>query len=59
MGVQSVRIIHRKDGMYDAYDRMSGKWIFSFHSPDNVFDWLSKKNLVQIDFIDEYVLGGE
>lgn len=49
----AVRIIHRKDGMYDVYGRVSGKWLLSENSADNIFSWLSGKPCVFIDFIDE------
>ena len=49
----TVRIIHRRDGMYDVYDRATGKWIISRHSPDNILSWLSEKTIVNIDFVDE------
>ena len=49
----AVRIIHRRDGMYDVYDRATGKWIISYHSPDNILSWLSEKTIVNIDFVDE------
>lgn len=49
----TVRIIHRRDGMYDVYDRSTGKWIISRRSPDNILSWLSEKTIVNIDFVDE------
>lgn len=49
----TVRIIHRRDGMYDVYDRATGKWIISRRSPDNILSWLSEKTIVNIDFVDE------
>ena len=49
----NVRIIHRENGMYDVYDRATGKWLFSRNSPDNIFTWLSCKSYVTIDFVDE------
>jgi hypothetical protein len=51
-----IRIIHRKDGVYDVYDRTSGKWLFSRTSADNVFSWLSWQQFVLIDFVDEEFL---
>lgn len=51
--ILAIRIIHRKDGMYDVYDRATGRWLASYLSPDNVFEWLSMKKLVYIDFVDE------
>lgn len=49
----TVRIIHRRDGMYDVYDRATGKWIISRRSSDNILSWLSEKTIVNIDFVDE------
>lgn len=51
--MMNIRIIHRKDGVYDIYDRVTGKWIMSRNSADNVFSWLSCKPHVTIDFVDE------
>ena len=53
-----IRIIKRKNNMYDLYDRVNGKWLVSYSSPDNVFAWLSEQKVVNIDFVDE-VLEGE
>ncbi len=50
-----IRIILRKDGVYDVYDRASGKWMFSTGSADNVFSRLSKMSCIQIDFVDETI----
>ena len=55
----NVRIIHRKDGVYDIYDRVTGKWIMSRHSADNVFSWLSCEPHITIDFIDEMYGGAD
>ena len=51
--MMNIRIIHRQDGVYDIYDRVTGKWIMSRRSPDNVFSWLSCEPHVTIDFVDE------
>lgn len=49
-----LRIIHRRDGMYDVYNGMFGQWLFSYGSADNVFSQLAKyERLMQIKFIDE------
>ena len=48
-----IRIIKRKNNMYDLYDRVNGKWLVSYSSPDNVFAWLSEQKVVNIDFVDE------
>ena len=53
-----IRSIKRKNNMYDLYDRVNGKWLVSYSSPDNVFAWLSEQKVVNIDFVDE-VLEGE
>ena len=51
-----LRIIHRKDGMYDVYDKTSDKWLFSYLSADNVFSQLAKYGQsVQIKFVDEFI----
>lgn len=55
----AIRIIHRKNGMYDVYDVASGKWIMSRNSADNIFAWLSKQRAVNIDFIDEMSYKGK
>ena len=31
-----LRIIHSKDGIYDVYDKISAKWLFSRANADNV-----------------------
>lgn len=51
----AIRIILRKDNVYDVYDRASGKWLFSTAAAENVFSRLSKMPCVQIDFVDEQV----
>ena len=48
-----LRIVHSKDGVYDVYDRTSGKWLFSKMSADNVLLQLAKYGLIQVEFIDE------
>lgn len=55
----SVRIIHRKNGMYDVYDRASGRWLLSRHSADNIFSWLSHQPCVRIDFVDDGIDGDD
>ena len=52
-----IRIIKRKNNMYDLYDRANGKWLVSYLSPDNVFTWLSEQNVINIDFVDEVLEG--
>lgn len=50
----ALRIIHkRKDDIYDVYDMLSGEWLFSRSSADNVFEELSKYQFVTIEFVDE------
>lgn len=51
--MMNIRIIHRQDGVYDVYERATGKWIMSRNSADNVFSWLNCKPHVTIDFVDE------
>ena len=48
-----VRIIKRKDGVYDIYDETEGKWLQSYASADNVLDWLSERQLALLDFKEE------
>ena len=55
----AIRIIHRKDGMYDVYERSTGKWLFSRYSADNVFSWLAEIKYVWIDFVDEQNEGAD
>lgn len=52
-----IRIIKRKNNMYDLYDRANRKWLVSYSSPDNVFAWLSEQKVVNIDFVDEVLEG--
>lgn len=49
----TLRIIHSKDGMYDIYDKESGKWLFSRMCSDNVFEKLAKYDTVKVEFVDE------
>lgn len=49
----TLKIIHRKNDMYDVYDKESGEWLFSRSHPDNVFDKLEKYGAVNIEFVDE------
>lgn len=55
----AVRIILRKDNVYDVYNRTSGQWLFSTASADNVFSRLSKMPSISIDFIDETIMLGD
>lgn len=48
-----VRIRKRENGMYDVYNRMTGQWILSRMSPDNILSYLSDNLITRIDFIDE------
>lgn len=48
-----LRIVHSKDGVYDVYDKISDKWLFSHSSADNVFSRLAKYGPIQVEFIDE------
>ena len=48
-----VRIIKRKDGVYDIYDETAGKWLQSYASADNVLDWLLKRRLALLGFEEE------
>lgn len=50
-----IKIVLCKDGVYDIYDEMSGKWIFSASAPDNVFARLSQMPCVQINFVDKTI----
>ena len=53
-----VRIYKRKNGMYDVYNRMSGQWLLSRMSPDNILAYLSSNLITGIDFIDETLPDG-
>lgn len=48
-----LRIVHSKDGVYDVYDRTSGKWLFSKMSADNILLQLAKYGPIQVELIDE------
>lgn len=48
-----VRIRKRENGMYDVYNRMTGQWLLSRMSPDNILSYLSDNLITRIDFIDE------
>ena len=48
-----LRIIHSKDGIYDVYDKISDKWLFSRANADNVLLQLARYGSIQIEFIDE------
>lgn len=56
--MMAIRIIKRKDGMYDIYRRDNGMWLQSYNSPDNVLSWLSEQVCPNIDFVDETFDGG-
>lgn len=49
----TIRIIHRKNGMYDVYDKEYNQWLFSRVHPDSVFDKLAKYGAVNVEFVDE------
>ncbi len=51
----ALRIILRRDHVYDVYDRASGRWLFSTGAPENVFLNLGEMPCVQIDFVDETI----
>lgn len=53
----TVKVIHRKNDMYDCYDAASGKWLFSRRSPDNVFAQLSRMPCTGIKFEDDNLSG--
>lgn len=48
-----LRIIHSKDGIYDVYDKISAKWLFSRANADNVLLQLARYGSIQIEFIDK------
>ena len=48
-----LRIIHRRDGVYDVYNGMFGQWLYSYESADNVFSKLADYGPMQIEFVDE------
>lgn len=48
-----LQVIYSKDGVYDVYDKISDKWLFSHVNADNVLLQLAKYGLIQVEFIDE------
>lgn len=48
-----LRIIHRRDGVYDVYNGMFGQWLYSYESADKVFLKLANYGPMQIEFVDE------
>ena len=51
-----LRIIHRRDGMYDVYNGMFGQWLCSYESADKVFLKLANYGPMQIEFADERLI---
>lgn len=52
-----IKIIYRKDRIYDVYDKSTGKWLFSRGAANNVFSELSKmRPSVVIEFEDESII---
>ena len=49
----TLKIIHSQDGMYDIYDKISDKWLFSYLNADNIFSRLAKYGPIHVEFIDE------
>ena len=47
-----LRIIHRRDGMYDVYNGMFGQQLCSYGSADEVFLKLADYGPMQIEFVD-------
>lgn len=48
-----LRIIRCKDGVYNVYDKISDKWLFSRANADNVLSQLAKYGPIQVEFNDE------
>lgn len=48
-----LRIIHRRDGMYDVYSGMFGQWLCNYESVDKVFLKLANYGPMQIEFVNE------
>lgn len=49
----TIQIFKKPDGMYDCFDKETGKWLISRLSPDNIFSWLSEqKESISIEFND-------
>ena len=46
-----LRIIHRRDNMYDVYNGMFGQWLCSYESADKVFLKLANYGPMQIEFV--------
>lgn len=51
----NVKIILRKDGMYDVYNGRTGEWWFSSNAAENVFVRLSQLAGLTITFTDETI----
>lgn len=53
INILMLRIIHRRDGVYDVYNGMFGQWLYSYESADKVFLKLANYGPMQIEFVDE------
>ena len=51
----TIRIVKRKNGVYDCYEKRSGRYLFSRISPDNVLSELSNYQCISIVFVDEEI----
>lgn len=49
MNVKYVKIIY-SNSIYDVFDASTSKWLFSYTSPRNVLDELSKMGFVKISY---------
>ena len=52
MNVKYVKIIY-SNNIYDVFDASTNKWLFSYTSPRNVLDGLSKMGFVKISYEEE------
>lgn len=48
-----IKIVHRRNGLYDIYDKNTGEWLFTRNSADNIFIELSKRHYIKIEFEEE------
>ena len=49
MNVKYVKIVY-SNNIYDVFDASTNKWLFSWTSPGNLLDGLSKMGFVKISY---------
>lgn len=47
------KIILRKDGTYELYNRFTGQKIAEYTTPEEVFERISRRAVMSIDFVNE------